>query len=284
MSNSLHPTAMIDPRAGLAEDVTVGAYSVIGPEVELGPDVEVGHHVVLEGRVVVGARIRIGHGSIVGAPPQDLKYRPGTPSGVRIGEDTVIREYVTIHRATTPEGWTEIGSSSFLMSMSHIAHDCKIGNHVIIVNYAGLTGHVQVDDHATVSGLSGIHPFTRIGTYAYIGGCSKVIQDVPPFVIVDGAPATARSVNLIGLRRGGVSLEDRRQIQAAFRLLYRSGLSPATAVRRIRTEIAMTPLVGRLVEFVETSRLGIVGPHRGEPGGGLDEVPGGEELETERIL
>lgn len=284
MSNALHSTAVIDPRAGLAEDVTVGAYSVIGPEVELGPGVEVGHHVVLEGRVMVGARTRIGHGSIAGAPPQDLKYRPGTPSGVRIGEDTVIREYVTIHRATTPDGWTEIGNSALLMSMSHIAHDCKIGNHVIIVNYAGLTGHVQVDDHATVSGLSGIHPFTRIGTYAYVGGCSKVIQDVPPFVIVDGAPATARSVNLIGLRRGGVSLEDRRQIQAAFRLLYRSGLAPATAVRRIRTEIAMTPLVGRLVEFVETSRLGIVSPHRGEAGGGLDVEPGGEELETERIL
>lgn len=284
MSNSIHPTSVIDPRARVAQGVTIGAYSVVGPEVELGPGVELGHHVVLEGRVIVGARTRIGHGSIIGAPPQDLKYKPGTPSGVRIGEDTVIREYVTLHRATTPEGWTEVGNSALLMSMSHIAHDCKIGNHVIIVNYAGLTGHVQVEDRATVSGLSGIHPFARIGTYAYIGAGSMVHQDVPPFVIVDGAPATARSVNVIGLRRGGVGAEDRRQIKAAFRILYRSGLAPATAVRRIRAAISMTPLIVRLAEFVETSKLGICSPSRGEEaGGGQDLERGakpGEDLDV----
>jgi len=281
MSNSVHPTAVIDPRARLAQGVAVGAYSVVGAEVGLGPDVELGHHVVLEGRVVVGARTRIGHGSIVGAPPQDLKFKPGTPSGVRIGEDTVIREYVTIHRATAVDGWTEIGNSCLLMSMSHIAHDCKLGNDVIIVNYAGLTGHVQVDDRATVSGLSGIHPFTRVGTYAYIGGCSKVVQDVPPFVIVDGAPATARSVNVIGLRRGGVGAEDRREIQAAFRIVYRSGLSPATAVRRIRAEVRMSAFITRLVEFLETSKLGICGPAARAEGSGADaEVEPGEDLAT----
>lgn len=286
MTSSIHPTAVIDPRARLVRGVTIGAYSVVGPEVELGPDVEVGHHVVLEGRVVVGARTQIGHGSIIGGLPQDLKYKPGTPSGVRIGEDTVIREYVTIHRATAAEGWTEVGNSSFLMSMSHIAHDCKLGNHVIIVNYAGLTGHVQVEDRATVSGLSGIHPFTRIGTYAYVGGCSKVVQDVPPFVIVDGAPATVRSVNVIGLRRGGVEAEDRRQIQAAFRILFRSALSPATAIRRIRAELPMTPSITRLVEFVETSKLGICGPSRGVDAGAGQDLEVGVEpplLGKERI-
>lgn len=284
MTSSIHPTAVIDPRARLAPGVTIGAYSVVGPEVELGADVELGHHVVLEGEVAVGARTRIGHGSIIGAPPQDLKYKPGTPSGVRIGEDTVIREYVTIHRATTPNSWTEIGNACLLMSMSHIAHDCKLGNRVIIVSYAGLTGHVQVGDRATISGLSGVHPFTRIGTYAYVGGCSKVIQDVPPFVVVDGAPATARAVNVVGLRRGGVGVEDRRRIQAAFRILYRSGLAPTTAVSRIRGELPMTPLVLHLVEFVEGSKLGICGvpvpaPSRGAPG---VEAEPGEELE--RIL
>ena len=275
MTDSIYTTAVIDPRARLAEGVTIGAYSVVGPEVELGSGVELGHHVVLEGRVIVGARTRIGHGSIIGAPPQDLKYKPGTPSGVRIGEDTVVREYVTVHRATIPEGWTEVGNSTLLMSMSHVAHDCKIGNHVIIVNYAGLTGHVQVGDRATVSGLSGIHPFVRIGAYAYVGGCSKVIQDVPPFVIVDGAPATARSVNVIGLRRGGVGAEDRRQIQAAFRILYRSGLSPVTAIRRIRAEIPMVSLVARLVEFVENSKLGICSPARWEEAGGGSDLERG---------
>ena len=260
--DGIHPTAIIDPRARLGPAVSVGAYSVIGPDVTLGAGCRIGHHAVLEGAVSVGERCRIGHGSLIGGAPQDLKYREGTPSGVRIGADTVIREQVTIHRATREHGWTEIGEHCLIMSSSHIAHDCQIGRHVIIINYAGLTGHVRVEDRATVGGLSGIHPFARIGTFAYIGGCAKVLQDVPPFVIVDGAPATARSVNLIGLRRGGVGAEDRRQIQAAFRILYRSGLAPATAIGRIRAELALTPWIARLVEFVETTKLGIVGPLR----------------------
>ncbi len=277
-TEGIHPTSVIDPRAELGPDVSVGAYSVIGPEVVLGAGCRIGHHVVLEGQVRVGERSRIGHGSVLGPTPQDLKYREGTPSGVKIGADTVIREHVTIHRATREHGWTEVGQHCLIMSSSHIAHDCRIGNDVIIINYAGLTGHVQVDDRATVGGLSGIHPFARIGTYAYIGGCSKVLQDVPPFVIVDGAPATARSANVIGLRRGGVGAEDRRQIQAAFRILYRSGLPPASAIRRIREELALTPFIARLVEFVEGTKLGIVGPHRPRSG---SEVA---ETEEERIF
>lgn len=276
----IHPTAVIDPRTQLGPTVSVGAYSVIGPDAVLGAGCQVGHHVVLEGEVRVGERARIGHGSVIGAAPQDLKYREGTPSGVRIGADTVIREHVTIHRATREHGWTEIGQHCLIMASSHIAHDCQIGDQVIIINYAGLTGHVRVDDRATVGGLSGIHPFARIGTYAYIGGCSKVNQDVPPYVIVDGAPATARAVNLIGLRRGGVGAEDRRQIQAAFRILYRSGLAPASAIQRIRTELALTPFMARLVEFVETSKLGIVGPPRLAAGPELAEA----EEQEERIF
>lgn len=274
----IHPTAIIDPGARLGAGVSVGAYSVIGPEVVLEAGCRVGHHVVLEGKVLVGERARIGHGSMIGAPPQDLKYREGTPSGVKIGEDSVIREYVTVHRATREHGWTQIGRRCLVMSTSHIAHDCKIGDHVIIINYAGLTGHVEVEDWATVGGLSGIHPFARIGTYAYIGGCSKVIQDVPPGVIADGVPATARAVNVIGLRRAGLNAEARRQLQAAFRILYRSGLSPRSAVERIRAELPPAPPVSRLVEFVEASRLGIVSAYK--------PVAGGEpaEAEEERIF
>lgn len=277
-TEGIHPTAIIGPQAQLGPGVTVGAYSVVGPEAVLGAGCQVGHHVVLEGRVSVGERARIGHGSVIGMAPQDLKYREGTSSGVRIGADTVIREYVTIHRASREDGWTEIGRNSMIMSMSHVAHDCVIGDHVIIINYAGLTGHVRVEDWATVGGLTGVHPFTAIGAYAYIGGCSKVVQDVPPFMIVDGAPATARAVNVIGLRRGGIGAEDRRQIQAAFRILYRSGLSPATAVQRIRAEFPLTPLITRLVEFVETSKRGIVGPAKAPARGDL------AEAEEERIF
>ena len=278
MVEGIHPTAIVDPRAELGPAVSVGAYSVVGPEVILGAGCRVGHHVVLEAAVDVGERCRIGHGTIIGGAPQDLKYREGTPSGVRVGADTVIREYVTIHRATRENGWTEIGEHCLVMSMSHVAHDCVIGNHVIIINYAGITGHVRVEDRATVGGLSGIHPFARIGTYAYIGGCAKVLQDVPPFVIVDGAPATARSVNVIGLRRGGVGTEDRRLIQAAFRILYRSGLAPAAAIGRIKADLPPTPFITRLVEFVETSKLGVVGPHRPEAGSEM------AEPEEERIF
>ncbi len=278
MVEGIHPTAIVDPRAELGPAVSVGAYSVVGPEVILGAGCRVGHHVVLEAAVDVGERCRIGHGTIIGGAPQDLKYREGTPSGVRVGADTVIREYVTIHRATRENGWTEIGEHCLVMSMSHVAHDCVIGNHVIIINYAGITGHVRVEDRATVGGLSGIHPFARIGTYAYIGGCAKVLQDVPPFVIVDGAPATARSVNVIGLRRGGVGTEDRRLIQAAFRILYRSGLAPAAAIGRIKADLPPTPFITRLVEFVETSKLGVVGPHR--PAAGSEMA----EPEEERIF
>jgi UDP-N-acetylglucosamine acyltransferase len=268
----IHATAVIDGRAHLDTGVSVGPYSIIGPEARIAAGTEVGAHVVIEGRVSVGARCRIGHGALIGGVPQDLKYREGTPVGVRIGDDTVVREYVTIHRATHEGRDTRVGDHCLVMASSHVAHDCALGDHVIIINYAGLTGHVVVDDHATVGGLTGVRPFVRIGAYAYVGGCSKVVQDVPPFVMVDGAPATARAVNLIGMRRGGIDGEGRRQVKSAFRILYRSGLAPGTAVARIKAELGDHPLVSRLVEFIEASKLGIA------PAGtaGMDEEAGGE--------
>jgi UDP-N-acetylglucosamine acyltransferase len=268
----IHPTAVIDAGAELDPGISVAPYSIIGPEARIGAGAEIGAHVVIEGRVTIGARCRIGHGAVIGGVPQDLKYREGTPVGVRIGDDTVIREYVTIHRATRENGDTLVGDHCLVMASSHIAHDCVIGNHVILINYAGLTGHVTVEDHATVGGLTGVRPFVRIGQYAYVGGCSKVVQDLPPFVMADGAPATARAVNLIGMRRGGIDPEGRRQVKSAFRILYRSGLAPSTALARVKTELGDHPLVGRLVEFIETSRLGIVPAGIG----GMDDEAGSE--------
>jgi UDP-N-acetylglucosamine acyltransferase len=157
------------------------------------------------------------------------------------------------------------------MASSHIAHDCVLGDHVIVINYAGLTGHVTVEDRVTIGGLTGIHPFTRIGTYAYVGGCSKVTQDVPPFVMADGNPAVARAVNVIGMRRGGIDADSRRQVQAAFRLLYRSGQPPGAAVERVRAELGDHPLVARLVEFVASTKRGIV-PATGRAGRASMEV------------
>lgn len=259
-SARIHPTAIVEPGAELAAGVVVGPYSLIGSSVRIGPGTEIGAHVVLEGRVRLGARCRVGHGALIGGVPQDLKFREGLPVGVSVGDDTVIREYVTVHRATQEGQDTRIGSRCLLMVSSHVAHDCVVGDEVIIINYAGLTGHVTVEDRATIGGLTGIHPFTRIGTYAYVGGCAKVTQDVPPFVIADGTPATARGVNVIGMRRGGVDGEGRRQVRAAFRILYRSGLAPAAAVARVKVELGGHPLVARLVGFIEDSKRGIVPP------------------------
>lgn len=262
MADLIHPTAVVDPRARLGDGVTIGAFSVIGPDVTLETGVEVGHHVVLEGRIVAGARATIGHGSVVGGAPQDLKFKDGTPSGVRIGSGTVVREHVTIHRATTPDGWTEIGRDCLLMSACHVAHDCRLGNAVIVINYAGITGHCEIGDRATIGGLSGLLPFTRIGVHAYVGGYSKVAADVPPYMLVDGVPATAHGINVIGLRRAGTPADERRALQDAYRILYRSGLAPQSAVERLRGELGSSPAVGHLVEFILASRRGICGPPR----------------------
>ena len=162
----IHPTAVIDRGAQLGADVRIGPYSVVGPGVMIAAGSEIGAHVVLEGRVRIGARCRIGHGTIIGGMPQDLKFREGTPTGVSIGDDTTVRENVTIHRATHEGHDTVVGCHCLVMASSHIAHDCVLGVHVIVINYAGLTGHIVVEDRATIGGLSGIHPFGRIGTYA----------------------------------------------------------------------------------------------------------------------
>lgn len=265
----IHPSAVVDKSATVGADVRIGAFCVVGPETTLGDGVELGHHVVTEGRVVLAARVKVGHGAVLGGMPQDLKFKPGTPSGVRVGEDTVIREYVTVHRSTQAEGWTEIGRESLLMALSHVAHDCRIGDNVIVINYAGLTGHCEVGDRATIGGYAGLVPFTRVGAYAYVGGFAKINADVPPFVIVDGQPATARGINVIGLRRAGITPADRRTLQDAYRILYRSGLAPGRAVARIREEVPMTEPIRTLLEFIDGARRhGIVGA----PGGGADAV------------
>jgi UDP-N-acetylglucosamine acyltransferase len=261
----IHPSAVIACGARLGAGARVGPGSVIGAEVTLGEGTVVGAHAVLEGRIAIGARCQIGHGAVIGAPPQDLKYRPGAPSEVRIGDDTVIREHATVHRASTPGGATVIGRGCFIMAAAHVAHDCQLGDEVIVINGAGLSGHVTVDDRAIIGGLTGLQPFVRIGAYAFVGGCSGLRQDVPPFVIASGAPAKARGVNVIGMRRGGIGAEGRRRVQTAYAVLYRSGLKPGEALARLRAELGGEPLVGRMIDFIARSRRGIVGARqRGE--------------------
>jgi UDP-N-acetylglucosamine acyltransferase len=263
VSESIHPSAIVDPAARLGARVRIGAYTVVGPDVTLGDDVELGHHVVLEGQVELAERVRLGHGTVVGGVPQDLKFTEGTPSGVRIGSGTVLREYVTVHRATTPEAWTEIGRDCLVMGLAHVAHDCRLGDSVIVINYAGITGHCHIGDRATIGGLTGFVPFTRVGTGAYVGGMAKVNADVPPYMIVDGQPATVRSVNVIGVRRSGMPPAERRALQECYRILYRSGLAPKRAVERIEAELPKCTPVIELVDFIAgATRHGICGGPR----------------------
>jgi len=274
MPEGVHPTAVVDPKATLGAGVRIGAFSVVGPEVTIGADAEIGHHCVFEGRVEIGERAKVGHGSLLGGRPQDLKYRDDTPSGVRIGADTTIREYVTIHRATSAGGWTEIGKECLLMVTSHVAHDCRVGDGAIIINGAGITGHCEIGERATIGGFVGILPFMRIGAYAYVGGYSKVNADVPPYMLAEGNPAAAHGINVVGLRRAGIAAADRRLLQDAYRLLYRSGLSPRRAVERIRRELpAAAPVLG-LLDFIAGARRGICGA--AQRGGSA--LGGGERL------
>ena len=275
MAEAVHPTALVDPDARLGARVRIGAYTVVGPEVVLGDDVELGHHVVLEGRVELGGGVRVGHGGVLGGVPQDLKFKEGTPSGVRIGGGTVLREYVTIHRATTPEGWTEVGRDCLIMGLAHVAHDSRVGDGVIVINYAGITGHCQIGDGATVGGMVGMVPFTRVGAAAYIGGMAKLTADIPPYLLVEGQPAVARGVNVIGLRRAGMVAAERRVLQDAYRLLYRSGLTPRRALERMREELPACPPLLTLIDFIAgAKRHGICkGPHAaGESADDAEEV------------
>jgi len=256
----IHPTAIVAAGAQLSANVHVGPYAIVGPQVIAADGVEIASHVLLEGRVELGPRVRVGHGAVIGAEPQDLKFKRDTPTGVRIGAGTVVREHVTIHRATQPEGFTEIGDECLLMATCHVAHDCRLGDGVIVINYAGLTGHCEIGDRATIGGYAGFVPFSRVGTLAYIGGCSKVNRDVPPFMLVDGNLATVRGVNVIGLRRAGVGPSERRALRDAHRFLFRSGLTTPAAIERIRRDVEPTSHVKELVAFVEASKHGILGP------------------------
>jgi UDP-N-acetylglucosamine acyltransferase len=254
----VHPTAVVHPKTELGAGVRIGPYAVVGEGVQLGDGVEVGPHAILEGRLEVGPRCRIFAGAVIGYPPQDVKWTPGTRSGVRIGADTVIREYVTVHRSSVEDGWTLIGEGCFLMATSHVAHDCRVGDGVVLTSYSGLTGFVEVGDRAFISGLAGIHQFVRIGTLAFVSGLSRLPQDVPPYFLVEGNPAQVRGVNIVGLRRAGVPAEARLALQRAYKLLYRSGHAPGPALERVRAEIEPSPWIDHLVEFIASSKRGIV--------------------------
>jgi UDP-N-acetylglucosamine acyltransferase len=260
----IHPTAVVHPEAKLHPTVRVGPYAVVGPHVEVGEGTVIGPHVVLEGHVRIGRRNRIHAGVVIGGEPQDRSYR-GEPTSVIVGDDNVFREYVQIHRATGDGQATVVGDRNYIMSMVHVAHNCRLGSDIVIVTGSGLAGHVRVDDGAQIGGMAGVHQFVRIGRLGMVGGMAKLTTDVPPFVLVDGVPARARGLNRVGLQRAGVPREEVERLRRAFRLLYREGLSVPHAVDRIVAELGEEGLVGELVAFLREqrgSRRGLVRAER----------------------
>ncbi len=229
----IHPTAIIDSRAELASDVRVGPYSIIGPYVRVDEGTEIRGHVVLEGKLHVGKRNRIYTGAVLGTPPQDLKYR-GEVCSAEIGDDTTIREYASLNVATTPEGITRVGDHCLLMTYSHVAHNCSIGNNVIIANATQLGGHVHIADWAIVGGVVGVHQFSVVGAHAFVGGASRLVVDVPPFVRAAGSPLKAGGINSMGLRRRGFSDARIAAVKEAYRSLYRRGLTIQEAKKKIQ--------------------------------------------------
>ncbi len=256
MSN-IHSTAIVGEGVVLGDGVKLGAYSVIGSDVKIGENTEILAHAVVDGLTTIGAGCVIHPFARIGGPTQDLKFKGGSP-GVIVGDKTVIRECVTINAGTHDGEMTEVGSDCLLMAYSHIAHACKVGNGVIIANGTQLAGDVIIEDFAVIEGLCGVVQFRRIGKMAFLGGYTKATKDVPPFMIADGLDIEIRGFNKIGMERRGISEESRAAIKEAYRILYRQKLPVAEALEQMEKELPATAEVLYLLNFIRTSKVGIV--------------------------
>jgi UDP-N-acetylglucosamine acyltransferase len=257
MREQIHPTAIVDEEAKIGAGTTIGPYCVIGPDVAIGENCWLQHHVTLAGPMRAGSGNKFYAYCSIGQQTQDLKYQ-GEPTYLEIGDENVFREFVTVNRSTTSEGKTRVGNRGNFLAYSHIGHDCTVGDDVVFSNNGTLAGHVQVGDHAVMGGLTAVHQFCRIGRYAITGGCSKIVQDVPPFMIADGNPAEIRGVNLVGLERKNFSPESVKLIKEAFRLIYRSKYNTRQAVEAVRKELPATEEINQIVEFIEQSDRGTI--------------------------
>jgi UDP-N-acetylglucosamine acyltransferase len=254
----IDPRAVIDPAARLAEDVSVGAFSIIGPDVEIGAGTWIGPHTVINGPTRIGCDNRIYQFASVGEAPQDKKYA-GEPTRLEIGNRNLIREFVTINRGTVQDaGITRIGDDNWIMAYVHIAHDCLIGNQTIFSNNASLAGHVRVDDYAILGGFTLVHQFCAIGAHAFCAFGSGIKKDVPPFVIVDGSPARPRGLNAEGLKRRGFTDKAQQALRQAYKTLYRSNLSLQEALADLQDMAKEQEEVGQLVSFIKQQKRGII--------------------------
>lgn len=256
MATVIHPTALVSSDARLGEGVQIGAFAIVGEQCVVGDGCVLGARSTLERNATLGPSVRVGSSSVVGGDPQDLKFG-GEETFVEIGEGTVIREFVTVNRGTADGGRTTVGSHCLLMSYVHVAHDCHVGNHVIISNGSQLAGHVTLEDRVNISGLCGIHQFVRVGRHSFIGGASRVQKDVPPFVRASGNPLKMYGLNAIGLQRSGFSPETLAELKRVYRLLFRSDLTVSRALEQAAATATPMPEVQAMLDFVRASGRGV---------------------------
>ncbi|HEX5723863.1 MAG TPA: acyl-ACP--UDP-N-acetylglucosamine O-acyltransferase [Longimicrobiaceae bacterium] len=253
---AIHPTALVDESAELGEGVVVGPYSIVGPNVSIGARTRLAAHVLVERDTRVGEDCVLSHGAVLGTDPQDLKYL-GEPTRLVVGDRTVIREYATLNRGTAALGHTSVGSDCMLMAYTHVAHDCQLGDHVILSNAVNMAGHVTIGDWAIVGGLTPIHQFVRIGAHAFVGGATRVAKDVPPYVKAAGSPMQLYGLNSVGLQRRGFSEEVRRELKRAYRLFFASSHNTTQALALAREELRALPEVEVFLSFFEESHRGV---------------------------
>jgi len=253
----IHPLAVVEDGARLGEDVEVGAFAYVGAEVTLGDRCRLHHHATVEGFTTLGEDCEVFPYACVGSKTQDLKYKGGRP-GTRIGARCVFREYATVHAATNDGDFTVLGNDNFILAYSHVAHDCQLGNHIIASNYTGLAGHVVVGDHVVFGAYAGVHQFCRIGEFAMLGGKSRNIHDVPPYMIVEGNPAVIRGYNRVGIERAGFDDARRERVKAIYRTLYRAGLNRSQALQQLASrDDADSPEIAGLLAFARASERGL---------------------------
>ena len=252
----IHPTALVDPEAELGEGVVVGPWAIVGPRVQVGDGTEIGPRVTIERDTHLGEDCQVANGAVLGTAPQDLKFK-GERTLLEIGDRTVIREFATLNRGTSASGRTVVGSDCLLMAYTHVAHDCEIGNHVILANSVNMAGHVLIEDWVTVGGLTPIHQFVRLGAHAFIGGGSRISQDVPPYCRAAGNPPRLFGLNSVGLERRGFSDEVRKALKQTYRILFQSSLGLTRALARADEEVDSIPEVRHLLAFIRASERGI---------------------------
>lgn len=257
MSGRVHPTAIVSPDARIGDDVEIGAFAIIGEDCEVSDGCVIAPRATLERNVRLAPHVRIGVGSVIGGDPQDLKFK-GEMTTVEIGERSIVREYSTINRGTSQSWKTSVGKGSFIMSYVHLAHDCHVGDGVILANGVQLAGHVTIEDRAILSGLTAVHQFVRVGSYAFIGGMSRVAKDIPPYLKAVGNPVKLYGLNSVGLQRNNFDPDVIRELKRAYRLFFRSELNVSQALERAQSELTMTPEVKHFLGFVDNSQRGVV--------------------------